>query len=224
MPDLRTDTSPALRDALVGLACVVVADALLIGQAFLMLQLEVGKSAMLAVFPIMILVALGVPTVTLLRYLKRRKISLGFNRLGAKGWHLLWEFPAAVLFAGTAASVIGPLLGLESAEKSTVNDGTSLGIMLTLATYLLIGPFLEEIVFRRLLMGYLDTVAPAVVSVVISSAIFGVAHIAPAAMIYTGFMGIALALATRWHTSLWAGFILHFCNNLLVQAVLLSGV
>lgn len=224
MPELQRGRAPALRDALVGLACVVVADALLIVQAFLMMRLDAGKSTLLAAFPLMILVALGVPTVTLLRYLKRRKIPLGFNRLGAKGWHLLWEFPAAVLFAGTAASLIGPLVGLEPTEKSTLNDGTSLGIMLTLAAYLLIGPFLEEIVFRRLLMGYLDTVAPALVSVVVSSAIFGVAHIAPAAMIYTGFMGIALALATRWHTSLWAGFILHFCNNLLVQAVLLSGV
>lgn len=224
MPDLRTDTAPALRDALVGLACVVVADALLIGQAFLLMRLDADKSTLLTAFPFMTLVALGVPTIFLLRYLKRRGISLGFNRLGAKGWHLLWEFPAAVLFAGAASSLIGPLVGLEPSGESSLSDGTSLGIMLTLATYLLVGPFLEEIVFRRLLMGYLDTVAPAVVSVVVSSAIFGVAHIAPAAMIYTGFMGIALALATRWHTSLWAGFILHFCNNLLVQAVLLSGV
>lgn len=224
MSENRTQKAPALRDALVGLACVVVADALLIGQALALFRLEAGKSTLLATFPIMTLVALGVPTVVLLRYLRRRKISLGFNRLGAKGWHLLWEFPVAVLFAGTAASLIGPLLGLEPTEKSTLNDGTSLGIMLTLATYLLVGPFLEEIVFRRLLMGYLDTVAPALVSVVVSSVIFGIAHIAPAAMIYTGFMGIALALTTRWHKSLWAGFLVHFCNNLLVEAVVLSGI
>ena len=223
MPEPQAMKPPTLRDALVGLACVIVVDALLIGQAFLMLRLEAGKSTLLAAFPVMSLVALGVPTVALLRYLKRRKISLGFNRLGAKGWHLLWEFPVAVLFAGTAASLIGPLVGFEPTEKSTLNDGTSLGIMFTLATYLLIGPFLEEIVFRRLLMGYLDTVAPVLVSVVVSSVIFGIAHIAPAAMIYTGFMGIALALTTRWHKSLWAGFLVHFCNNLLVQIAVLSG-
>lgn len=223
MTEHNAPQAPALRDALVGLACVVVVDALLIGQAFVLFRLDDAKSTMAAAFPIMSLVAVGVPTVALLRYLKRRGISLGFNRLGAKGWHLLWEFPAAVLFAGIAASLIGPLFGFEPTGKSTLNDGTSLGIMLTLATYLLVGPFLEEIVFRRLLMGYLDTVAPALVSVAVSSVIFGIAHIAPQAMIYTGFMGIALALATRWHKSLWAGLILHFCNNLLMQVAVLSG-
>ena len=224
MPELQHGKAPALRDALIGLACVVVVDALLIGQALVLFRLDDAKSTMAAAFPIMSLVALGVPAVGLLRYLKRRGIPLGFNRLGAKGWHLLWEFPAAVLFAGAATSLVGPLLGLEPTGKSTLNDGTSLGIMLTLATYLLVGPFLEEIVFRRLLMGYLDTVAPALVSVVVSSVIFGIAHIAPTAMIYTGFMGIALALATRWHKSLWAGFLLHFGNNLLMQVAVLSGV
>lgn len=224
MTEHNAPQAPALRDALVGLACVVVADALLIAQAFVLLRLEVSRAVLLTLFPVLILVALAVPTIFLLRYLKRRGIPLGFHRLGAKGWHLLWEFPAAVLFAGAGAALIGPLVGLEPTGESVANDGSNLGIVLTLIAYLTVGPFLEEIVFRRLVMGYLDTVAPAAVSVIGSAILFGIAHIAPQAMIYTGLMGIALALATRWHKSLWAGLILHFCNNLLVQAVVLGAI
>lgn len=216
--------APTLRDALVGCASLAVADGLLIAQALVLLRLEVPRAVLLTLFPLLILVALAVPAIFLLRYLKRREIPLGFHRLGAKGWHLLWEFPAAVLFAGAGAALIGALLGLEPTGESTANDGSNLGIVLTFIAYLMVGPFLEEIVFRRLVMGYLDTVAPAAVSVIGSAVLFGLAHIAPPAMLYTGLMGIALALSTRWHKSLWAGLILHFCNNLLVQVVVLGAI
>ena len=89
---------------------------------------------------------------------------------------------------------------------------------------MLIGPFLEELVFRRLLMGYLGTVMPAAASVLLTSLVFGLVHIAPPAIVYTFFAGIAFALVTRWHRSLWAGFILHMCNNILVQLIVLAGV
>ena len=224
MPELDATKAPTLRDALVGCASLLVADGLLIAQAFALLRLDVPRAVLLSLFPLLILVALAVPAIFLLRYLKRRAIPLGFHRLGAKGWHLLWEFPAAVLFAGAGAALIGPLLGLESTGETVSNDGSHLGVALTLIAYLTVGPFLEEIVFRRLVMGYLDTVAPAAVSVIGSAVLFGFAHIAPSAMLYTGLMGIALALSTRWHRSLWAGLILHFCNNLLVQVVVLGSI
>ena len=47
-------------------------------------------------------------------------------------------------------------------------------------------------------------------------------HIAPPVVIYTFFGGLAMALLTRWHRSLWAGFILHMCNNTLVQLLVLG--
>ncbi|MDK8624788.1 CPBP family glutamic-type intramembrane protease [Corynebacterium appendicis] len=47
-------------------------------------------------------------------------------------------------------------------------------------------------------------------------------HIAPPAIVYTFFVGLAFALVTRWHRSLWAGFILHMCNNILVQLLVFS--
>ena len=52
MTEHNAPQAPALRDALVGLACVVVADALLIAQAFVLLRLEVSRAVLLTLFPV----------------------------------------------------------------------------------------------------------------------------------------------------------------------------
>ncbi|MGJ4094097.1 hypothetical protein [Corynebacterium macclintockiae] len=38
------------------------------------------------------------------------------------------------------------------------------------------------------------------------------------------FAGLSFALVTRWNHSLWAGFILHMCNNVLVQIFVMVGI
>lgn len=103
-----------------------------------------------------------------------------------------------------------------------VGVGRALPIIVALAAYLIVGPFLEELVFRRILMGYFDTVMPAALSVILSSVIFGLAHVSPPAILYTTFFGSGCALATRWHGTLWAGLIAHVANNALVQLTTLA--
>ncbi|WP_367657543.1 CPBP family glutamic-type intramembrane protease [Corynebacterium sp. P4-C1] len=49
-------------------------------------------------------------------------------------------------------------------------------------------------------------------------------HLSPPAIVYTFFAGLTMALVTRWHHSLWAGFILHMLNNLLVNVIVLTGL
>lgn len=65
---------------------------------------------------------------------------------------------------------------------------------------------------------------PAAASVLLSSLVLGLAHLAPAAIVYTFFAGLSFALVTRWHRSLWAGVILHICNNVLVQIIVMVGI
>ncbi|GAA0218345.1 CPBP family glutamic-type intramembrane protease [Corynebacterium riegelii] len=66
---------------------------------------------------------------------------------------------------------------------------------------------------------------PAAASVLLSSLVLGLAHVAPAAIVYTFFAaGLSFALVTRWHRSLWAGVILHICNNVLVQIIVMVGI
>lgn len=214
---------PQLKDMLVGIVTVAAVYALLIGSAFGLKGLELGGMVR-TLLPVLITLSLVIPTIALVAYLKRRGLPLGFRPLGRRGWHLLWQIPVAIFGAALCTSIVGPLLGLEpSGTSSTAGAGSAL-VLFTLAAYLLIGPFLEELVFRRLIMGYLDTLMPAAASMLLSSAIFGLAHIAPPAIIYTFFCGVAFALATRWHRSLWAGFILHMSNNVLVQLIVLAGI
>lgn len=97
-------------------------------------------------------------------------------------------------------------------------------VVVSLACYLLLAPLVEEIVFRRLLMGYLDRSVPAFASVILSSLIFGLAHIAPPVMVYATFIGMGCALVTRFHNSLRAGFVLHLVNNVVVQLIAISAL
>lgn len=214
---------PQLKDMIVGVVAMLAVYALLIGTALGLkaLDLPVGIKAAL---PVLIILSLVIPTIALVMYLRRRNIPLGFRPLGKRGWHLLWQIPVAIVGSAVCTSIVGPLLGIESTDASSpAGTGTAL-VLFTLGAYLLIGPFLEEVVFRRLIMGYLDTVMPAVASVLLTSLAFGLVHIAPAAIVYTFFAGLAFALVTRWHRSLWAGFIVHMCNNVLVEIIVLAGV
>lgn len=214
---------PQLKDMLAGIVATVAVYALLIGAAFGLNGLALGGMVR-TLLPVLIILALVIPTVALVAFMKRRGLPLGFRPLGRRGWHLLWQVPLAIVGAALCTSIVGPLLGVEpSSTSSTAGAGSAL-VLFTLAAYLLIGPFLEELVFRRLIMGYFDTLMPAAASVLLSSAIFGLAHIAPPAIIYTFFCGVAFALATRWHRSLWAGFIMHMANNVLVQLIVLAGI
>lgn len=212
---------PQLKDMLVGVAAMVSVYALLIGAAFGLKGLDLGN-LVTKLLPVLLILALVIPAIALVVYMKRRGLPLGFRPLGRRGWHLLWQVPLAIVAAAACTSIVAPLLGLESREQSTpAGSGTTL-VFFTLSAYLLIGPFLEELVFRRLIMGYLDTVMPAAASVLLTSLVFGLMHIAPPAIIYTFFGGLMNALVTRWHRSLWAGFILHMCNNILVQLLVFA--
>lgn len=223
-PDVRTDPlsiRPQLKDMLVGIIAMLSAYALLIGSAF---GLEaVGGAGVKVLLPALIVFALVFATLFVVVYCKRRGLPLGFRPLGIRGWHLVWQVPAGILGALVCTSIVGTLLGIESGGRTdTMGSGSAL-VLFTLGAYLLIGPFLEEVVFRRLIMGYLDRIMPAVASVLLSSLVFGLAHLAPSAIIYAFFVGVSLALVTRWHRSLWAGFILHMCNNVLVQITVMFG-
>lgn len=214
---------PQLKDMPVGVAAMVAVYALLIGSAFGLKGLDLGGMVR-TLLPVLIILSLVIPTVALVVYMKRRGLPLGFRPLGRRGWHLVWQVPLAIVASAACTSIVAPLLSVESSDPSSPVGAGSAFVLFTLGAYLLIGPFLEELVFRRLLMGYLDTVMPAAASVLLTSLVFGLMHIAPAAIVYTFFAGLAFALVTRWHRSLWAGFILHMCNNVLVQLIVVAGV
>jgi len=203
-------TPPNAKDTLVAFGANAAVYALLGLQGLVMIRMDIPRT--LAV------VSLVVPTWLLIRYMRGRGLELGFTPLGKDGWHLLWRIPVLILAAGIATGAVAPLLGLQpdpdTAAESIAGDATNaLPIVLVLAGYLLLGPFIEEIVFRRVLLNYFDTLMPAWVSIVLSALIFGLVHLAPQAIIYTFFYGIGLAWLARLHRGITGSFIAHLANN-----------
>lgn len=179
--------------------------------------------------------------IVLLRLLLRRRSwrwrDLGFRRLGARGWHLLWQVPVGVI-ASLVVMVLGAdlLLGLEPVDESPSSDtllGAGVGwILLGLLGALVVGPLLEEIVFRRLIMGWLEQGMrrwwsrrwAVAASTLLSSALFALMHLVVPVMLWTFLLGLCCAVVTRWHGSLWAGFLFHMANNVLASTALIAAV
>lgn len=213
-----------LKDALIGIVAISAMDVLLVVTVFGMMKSGLAAGGLGTIMPAALALSVVVPTAALVYYLKHRGISLGFLPLGRRGWHLLWQAPLVILAAGAAAAIVGPLLGLSPSESTSAADGHGAMVVVSLACYLLLAPLAEEIVFRRLLMGYLDRRVPSFASVMLSSLLFGVVHIAPPVMVYATFLGMGCALVTRFHNSLRAGFIVHLVNNVAVQLIAVSAL
>lgn len=229
MTERRTNSAPTLRDVAVAAAAMAAVYILLLAQGLVLLRAELPRPVALTALPVIILISLLVPTVLLIRYMRRHGLEIGFTRLGRRGWHVLWQAPAVVVGSAALTAFVGPLLGLAPDGESTDdvlarNVDSAAPVLLLLAGYLLLGPFIEEIVFRRVLLGYFDTVMPPVGSVLLSSAIFGAAHIAPPAMVYTFFCGIGLALVARFHGNITSSFIVHVANNTLASATVIAAL
>lgn len=152
--------------------------------------------------------------------------ELGFVPMGVRGWHVLWQAPLALVVVAVATAFVGGvLLGMEPAGASDATAGSGGGLMAAVAVYVVIGPVVEEIAFRRFAFGGLeDLLRPRVgaaagvtVAALTSSAIFGAAHVVGPVMLWTFFLGLGCAILTRRHRSLWAGCALHWqCNGFVV--------
>lgn len=175
--------------------------------------------------------ALGALTMFLLLWvvLRARKWSkedLGLLPLGSKGWHLLWEIPSMFMVSAIIVGSIRLLIPMEDApsDMEAIAESTSLWIVLALAITVVVGPFVEEIIFRRLLMGWLDHKTGRAVSTALTCVIFALFHFSPATMIWVGCMGLFAALSVRWHNSIWAGYAIHLANNAVASLVLVSAL
>jgi membrane protease YdiL (CAAX protease family) len=84
-----------------------------------------------------------------------------------------------------------------------------------LAGSVLLAPFCEEIFFRGFLFGGLRREFSPLWSILISSALFAIAHVDPGSFVPLFAIGLALGFV-RWKSdSTWPGILLHTFNNLL---------
>ena len=152
------------------------------------------------------------------------KLGWGWRELGFRDpkrslWHLLWWVPVTLVFGALGAMAVGQFFGLESSEVGSRDKSIHLGFAAEVVIVFgvaVVTPLVEEIVFRRVLLDRLNTVLPAWLATVLVTFFFTVAHVALVLMAYVFFLGLSLILARHWFESLWAPFLIHAVNNLVV--------
>ncbi|WP_068432811.1 CPBP family intramembrane glutamic endopeptidase [Piscicoccus intestinalis] len=152
--------------------------------------------------------------------------DVGFVRMHRPA-HLLWEIPLTFLVGLLGAAGLGTLLGVvpdeaQANQASTVSDALDAPLWLgalTVACLVVIWPLLEEIIFRRILLGALSAWLPIGLAVVLAAVIFAAVHVLLPAMLYVIGLGLGACLLYLRHRSLWAPLILHMINNAIATSV-----
>lgn len=219
---IRNGSEPA-RITLVDVVVAVASFAGIIGAVFIYSRIVAGVNldeetdsilwAAVSFFAHLIAV------VFLIWYLKKRGVGAGLNPLRKDAWHLLWEAPLIVLGSLFAGILVSDLIVGAPESDQTSQDAQELSVLLLIIQFvtLAVVPLFEELLMRRVVMGYLNRFMPAFASILLSSAAFALLHFNPSVQAMTAFFvaGIGLALVARRHQSLWASVIVHTCNNLL---------
>lgn len=155
-----------------------------------------GKNSMDAV-PYWLIFSFSVALITILFILRKEMSVSSFER---KGGSLTVSFIWAVfgvflaLFAQTAAANIEHLFGVQMGSENTKQILKIINIFpLAILVSSIIGPILEEIVFRKILFGGLYGRFNFFVSALISSVIFALAHTEPQHVLLYSAMGFTFA-------------------------------
>lgn len=146
--------------------------------------------------------------------------DLGFVRARRSLWHLLWEVPllwgAALILTVSIATLSGTGPSGTDSSTSSTTDALQLGIptvLITAVCVTVLFPALEEILFRRVIFGWLEQRLGVTAAIVGSALAFGLAHIVPYVMLLQVLIGLAAAILVRAHRTLWASLALHGLNN-----------
>ena len=158
---------------------------------------------------------------------------LGFSKPAKPLKHLFWQIPLAILSSLIATAIVGSFLQLHPAIRTNAitppvvySHGADYWVLLMLSGLSIVFwvPFVEEILFRKLLTDVVSSVSwlrPAVV-ILVNSLIFSLAHVSPPIMLYIFCLGLFLNIFYQHYRSLWASFLLHMSNNGLVIILLLK--
>ncbi len=98
----------------------------------------------------------------------------------------------------------------EALMKVIFEGGSPLMIILSV---MVLAPFIEEVLFRGLIINELKGKMPFVLVIIIQALIFGVIHGNWLQIIYASILGIILGLVSTWCRSVWPAIILHISMN-----------
>lgn len=146
--------------------------------------------------------------------------ELGLRQGKRSLWHVLWHIPLALFVATAAQMLVRTTLDPGAQPKeSSLESAAATGLLpawvlvVGLGSFVVIGPILEEIVFRGVLMHELGKRVRPVWGVVLSAAIFMAIHLAVPVFPFLFVFGLFLGWMRLWHDSLWPPMLAHMAGN-----------
>lgn len=133
-------------------------------------------------------------------------------------WSIFGIFLA--LFAQSAAVMIEQQLGIQTESKNTqaiLKIIQQLPLMIMVSS--IVGPILEEIIFRKIIFGSLYKRYNFVISALISSVIFGLAHREPEHLLLYSAMGLTFAFLYVKTKRILVPIFAHVAMNTLVAVI-----
>lgn len=140
-----------------------------------------------------------------------------FNRISLQKVALM--IPAAISLGFVVGFLISKVYSLGILDEAFSTHQDLMGDIMggsTIMTFLavgLMGPFIEEVIFRGLIYKELRGSLSIIPALIIQAVLFGLYHMQVIQAIYSVFIGIAFGLVFIWFKSIWAPVILHVVYN-----------
>ncbi|KKJ75493.1 hypothetical protein WH95_18020 [Kiloniella litopenaei] len=182
-------------------------------------------------FPLIFLVLIqNLLILIIVRHFLLQKYSLGWHNLGLVRTSANWCYRAAlltlplVIIVGIVNSTVTQLISSDfvnpQLEMLAPQGFKWDAYILTMIATGIIAPFAEEIVFRGVILGWLDQKLGKYLAILISSFLFGSTHGIPALIPALTVAGIAFSLIVYKSQSLWPAIILHSGFNMFMTTAL----
>lgn len=162
--------------------------------------------------------AIGIPRLVSRRYVTTKR-ELGLSRLPS--WLDIVLAPAglvAYFFTATMLLVLASAVfpGLDANEAQQLPFSTTAGgasFALAFLTLVVIAPLAEEVLFRGYLYGKLRRIAPVWLAAIITSLLFGLAHLQWNVAIDVFAMSLIMCLFRETTGTIWVGVLMHMMKN-----------
>lgn len=130
------------------------------------------------------------------------------------------------IFIGIFASVgvsklvtLLPIDGILGNYSEVSKNVMSSNIPLQIVALIILGPLMEELMFRGLIYNRIKILSDSVIAAYISSIIFGVYHMNLVQGLYTFVLGVLLSYVYERFSTLWASYLLHAGANAMAVIV-----
>lgn len=170
---------------------------------------------------LLVSIVISIPIYILITKLKKERFIdvCGFKRISPAGIGIntLTGMAMAIFILYILAIIdsIYPLKNISGDYEDLMNTIMSGNFVIVFITVGILGPIIEEIIFRGLVLSELRKVTHNTSAVIIQGVLFGIYHLNPLQAMYASVIGIVLGYVMLRYKTLWAPILVHiFFNSL----------